>query len=70
MTQGEFEKLMLMTDMTFTKLSERWGISRQTISRLCKGDTVPPIYADAIKSIAYEMEIEKLLFILSKASNR
>lgn len=70
MNQDEFEKLMLMTDMSFTKLSERWGISRQTISKSCKGDRVPPIYADAIKSIAYEMQVEKLLFIMSQVSNR
>ena len=61
MTGNEFESLMKDNGYSQTTLGARWGVVRQTIASICKAESVDPIYADAIKTIAYEKQADVLL---------
>lgn len=65
MTGKEFEKLMKDNGYNQTSLGERWGVVRQTIGNCCKAEKVDPLYADAIKAIAFEKQASKLIDIVS-----
>ncbi len=65
MTGNEFEKIMKDNGYTQTSLGERWGVVRQTIANCCKSESVDPIYADAIKVIAYEKQATRLVDIVN-----
>jgi DNA-binding XRE family transcriptional regulator len=65
MTGSEFEKLMKDHGYNQTTLAVRWGVVRQTIGSCCKSEAVDPLYADAIKAIAFEQQAAKLMDIVS-----
>ncbi|TMP20640.1 hypothetical protein [Pseudoalteromonas ruthenica] len=65
MTGKEFEQLMKDNGYNQTSLGERWGVVRQTIGNCCKADTVDPLYADAIKAIAFEKQAAQLMSVVS-----
>lgn len=57
----------LMTDNGYnqTTLAVRWSVTRQTIAKCCKSDVVDPLYADAVKAIAFEKQASKLVDIVN-----
>lgn len=65
MTGNDFEKLMKLCGYSQTSLGKRWGVVRQTIGSCCKAETVDPLYADAIKTLAYEKQALDLIEIVS-----
>jgi DNA-binding XRE family transcriptional regulator len=65
MTGSDFEKIMKENGFTQTTLGARWGVVRQTIASVCKSEKVDPVYADAIKAIAFEKQAAKLIDIVS-----
>jgi DNA-binding XRE family transcriptional regulator len=64
MTGSEFEKIMKENGFSQTTLGQRWGVVRQTIANHCKAEKVDPVYADAIKALAFERQAAKLLDIV------
>jgi len=64
MTGKEFEKLMRDNGYTQTSLAERWGLVRQTIGNCCKAEKVDPLYADAIKVLAFEKQAAEFLKVV------
>ncbi|MBL4704677.1 MAG: hypothetical protein JKY54_09155 [Flavobacteriales bacterium] len=64
MTGKEFEKLMKDNGYTQTSLGERWGLVRQTIGNCCKAEKVDPLYADAIKALAFEKQAAEFLKVV------
>ncbi|MEY8199898.1 MAG: hypothetical protein RPS47_11710 [Colwellia sp.] len=64
MTGKEFEQVMKANGYNQTTLASRWGVVRQTVGNCCKADKVEPLYADAIKSIAFEKQAEQLLCVV------
>lgn len=64
MTGKEFEKLMRDNGYTQTSLAERWGLVRQTIRNCCKAEKVDPLYADAIKVLAFEKQAAEFLKVV------
>jgi DNA-binding XRE family transcriptional regulator len=65
MTGNDFKQLMTDNGYSQKTLSERWGVVRQTIASICKSEEVEPLYADAIKAIAFERQAAKLASIVS-----
>lgn len=65
MTGEDFKKLMIDNGYSQTSLAERWGLVRQTIGTICKSEMVDPLYADAIKAIAFEKQAVKLKSIVN-----
>ncbi len=53
MKGSDFKQLMTDNGYSQTNLTEWWGVVRQTI---CKPEKVDPLYADAIKAIAFEKQ--------------
>ena len=64
MTGSEFETLMRELGYNQTSLGNRWNVVRQTIAGCCKAEKVDPLYADAIKTLAYENQAKKLINIV------
>ena len=60
MTDKEFNKIMKSNGYNQTTLAARWGVVRQTIGNCCKAKKVNPLYADAIKAIAFEKQADQL----------
>lgn len=65
MTGNDFKQLMTDNGYSQTSLAERWGVVRQTIGTICKSEKVDPLYADAIKAIAFEKQAAKLVDIVN-----
>lgn len=65
MTGDNFEKLMKSCGYSQTSLGKRWNITRQTVASCCKSEVVDPLYADAIKTLAYERQAVDLIEIAS-----
>lgn len=69
MTGNDFKKLMTDNGYTQTSLAERWGVVRQTIGTISKAKKVDPLYADAIKAIAFEKQAAELMNVVSLFNN-
>lgn len=65
MNGEKFNQLMTMNGYKQTTLAERWGVTRQTIAKQCKADIVDPLYADAIKAIAFEAQAATLKNVIN-----
>ncbi|PCI58867.1 MAG: hypothetical protein COB35_12680 [Gammaproteobacteria bacterium] len=70
MTGSEFETLMKDNGYNQTTLAVRWSVVRQTIASCCKTDAVDPLYADAIKAIAFEKQATQLMSIVNLFNNK
>ena len=66
MTGEEFEKLMKANGYNQTTLALRWDVVRQTIGNCCKAETVAPLYADAIKALAFEKHAKEIFEIVKQ----
>lgn len=65
MTGEQFNQIMIDNGYKQMALAERWGVARQTIAKQCKADVVDPLYADAIKAIAFEKQAAKITNVIS-----
>lgn len=65
MIGSEFEKLMKDNGYNQTTLAVRWEVVRQTIGSCCKAEKVDPLYADAIKAIAFEKQATQLMSVVN-----
>lgn len=64
MTGQQFNQIMIDNGYTQTTLATRWGVTRQTVAKQCKSDIVDPLYADAIKAIAFEKQAAKIANVI------
>lgn len=69
MTGLEFKQLMIDNGYSQALLADRWGVVRQTIGSICKAEKVDPLYADAIKAIAFEKQATQLINIVNLFNN-
>lgn len=69
MTGLEFDRLMKDNGYNQTTLAVRWGVVRQTIGSCCKAERVEPLYADAIKVIAFEKQAAQLMNVVKLFNN-
>lgn len=65
MTGQQFNELMTANGYTQTTLAARWGVTRQTVAKHCKTDIVDPLYADAIKAIAFQKQAATLQNVIN-----
>lgn len=64
MTGQDFKQLMTANGFNQATLAARWGVVRQTIGNICKSEKVDPLYADAIKAIAFEKQAAELMGVV------
>ena len=65
MTGQQFNQIMTDHGYKQTTLGERWGVTRQTIAKQCNSGVVDTLYADAIKSIAFEKQASKITNVIN-----
>ena len=69
MTGLEFNKLMKDNGYSQTTLAARWGVVRQTVGNCCKAEQVDPLYAEAIRALAFEKQAIQLINVIKLFSN-